>query len=273
MSRLRRSLLGNGLFSVASGLTALLLSRPLSAAMSVSSSILYVVGGAVFAFGAWILWWARQPRVDERFAFLVVALDLLWLVVAVVLIAIPASLSGTGRLILVVATLVVALFAVLQVIGLIAASREEPRRLVAEIHIADTPDSVWASLTDLDSYADWNPFITGARGEVCDGSALTMRMEPPGGPAMSFTPTVTMVDVGRTFEWLGSLGMAGIFDGRHRFTLEPNTAGTCVTQSEEFTGLLVPLMWKTLDTKTRAGFESMNLALKGRVEGGVRNST
>ena len=38
------------------------------------------------------------------------------------------------------------------------------------------------------------------------------------------------------------------------------------TQREEFRGVLVPLLWKQLDTRTRAGFEAMNEALKARAE-------
>ena len=39
---------------------------------------------------------------------------------------------------------------------------------------------------------------------------------------------------------------------------------------ERFTGLLVPLFRKSLDTGTRRGFETMNEALKLRVESGHR---
>jgi len=39
-----------------------------------------------------------------------------------------------------------------------------------------------------------------------------------------------------------------------------------VTQSEEFDGILVRFMRTSLDTKTKAGFEAMNAALKARVE-------
>jgi hypothetical protein len=37
--------------------------------------------------------------------------------------------------------------------------------------------------------------------------------------------------------------------------------------AEQFSGLLVPLLWRMVNTDTRAGFEEMNAALKSRVEG------
>jgi hypothetical protein len=74
------------------------------------------------------------------------------------------------------------------------------------------------------------------------------------------------VDHNRAFEWLGRLVMPLLFDGRHRFELVPNGDGTRLIHTEHFTGLLVPLLKKSLDTKTVAGFEAMNTALKARAE-------
>ncbi|MGH2735621.1 MAG: SRPBCC domain-containing protein, partial [Actinomycetota bacterium] len=59
----------------------------------------------------------------------------------------------------------------------------------------------------------------------------------------------------------------GLFDGEHRFTLEPtNGGGTRVVQGERFSGALVPLLRRSLDDGTLAGFRAMNEALKRRVE-------
>lgn len=142
--------------------------------------------------------------------------------------------------------------------------------LHTEIDIDAAPDAVWAALTDLPAFADWNPFITSSEGTVAVGQRLVNRMEPPNGRAMTFKPTVTEVDDGRVFEWLGRLGVPGVFDGRHRFELVPTGAGTRLIHTEHFTGALVPLMKKRLDTDTVAAFEAMNAALKARVEAADR---
>lgn len=139
--------------------------------------------------------------------------------------------------------------------------------LHTEIDIDAAPGTVWAILTDLPAYRDWNPFITSSEGDVAVGERLTHRLEPPGGKAMSIRPTVTDVDQGRAFEWLGRLVMPFLFDGRHRFELVPTGDGTRLVHTEHFTGLLVPFLKKTLDTTTVAGFEAMNSALKARAEG------
>jgi len=138
--------------------------------------------------------------------------------------------------------------------------------LHTEIDIDAAPEVVSQVLTDLDRWADWNPFITSSVGTAEVGETLVNRMEPPGGKAITFKPQVTVVEDGETFEWLGRLGFSGVFDGRHRFDLEATPTGTKLTQSESFDGILVRVMRKSLDTGTKAGFEAMNVALKARVE-------
>jgi hypothetical protein len=137
--------------------------------------------------------------------------------------------------------------------------------LCTAIDIEVEPEVVWPHLTDLAAYAAWNPFITAAAGEVTPGRRLELRMEPPGGRAVTFRPYVTVVATGSMLEWLGHLGVPGLFDGRHRFDLIPTETGTHVIQRETFTGLLVRLFWWSLDGPTRAGLEAMNEALRRRV--------
>lgn len=146
--------------------------------------------------------------------------------------------------------------------------------LHTQITIDAPPHVVWDVLTDLDSYADWNPFMVRSEGRIEVGQRLVNRMQPPGGRAMTFKPTVTEVRPGKAFEWLGRTGIPGLFDGRHRFELEATeSGGTTLVHGEEFTGILVPLLRSGLDTSTKAGFEAMNEALKARAEARTRTSS
>jgi hypothetical protein len=138
--------------------------------------------------------------------------------------------------------------------------------LRTEIDIEATRETVWAILTDLGAYAEWNPFITSSQGTVAVGERLVNRMEPPGGKEATFKPTVTVVESADTFEWLGRLVLHGVFDGRHRFELESTSTGTHLTHGEHFSGALARFLRKSLDTQTVAGFEAMNAALKTRAE-------
>jgi hypothetical protein len=135
----------------------------------------------------------------------------------------------------------------------------------AEIDIEAPPDAVWAELADLAGYEEWNPFITRAEGTAREGERLALRMQPTGGRALTIRPRVTEADAGSSFEWLGHLGVPGIFDGRHRFELTPTPTGTHLVQRESFRGVLVRPLRRSLDGGTLAGFEAMNAALRRRV--------
>ena len=140
------------------------------------------------------------------------------------------------------------------------------RELRREIDIDAPPAAVWAVLTDNRAYSEWNPFIRHLGGELREGAKLEVRIEPPGGRAMTFKPTVLAIEPHRELRWLGRLLVAGVFDGEHILHIEPLAeARSRFTQAERFSGILVPLFGGTLD-KTELGFEQMNVALKARAE-------
>jgi hypothetical protein len=140
------------------------------------------------------------------------------------------------------------------------------RELRTHIEIDAPPARVWAILTDFAAYPEWNPFILSVAGEPTVGTRLGARIEPPGGRAMTFKPTVTEVTPGRELRWLGRLLAPRVFDGEHIFQLEPiGESRTRFVQAERFRGALVPLFGKTLE-RTERGFTAMNEALKRRVE-------
>ena len=144
------------------------------------------------------------------------------------------------------------------------------KTLTRTITIDAQAEEVWETLTDFSRYAEWNPFVTSARGEPAEGARLTLRIEPPGGKAMTFRPRVLVARSDRELRWLGRLGPPGVFDGEHWFRIdEEGERSVRVTQGEHFRGLLVPLFSGSLDRNTARGFEAMNRALKERVEQSV----
>ena len=140
------------------------------------------------------------------------------------------------------------------------------KTIEAVIEIDAPVQAVWAELSAVSTYPEWNPFITAFEGELVVGSRVEVRIAPPGGRPMTFRPTITAVEDERRLEWLGRLLVPGVVDGRHSFQLEDLGQGrTRLTQSEAFGGVLVGLTGKTLE-RTRAGFEAMNQALRLRAE-------
>jgi hypothetical protein len=98
------------------------------------------------------------------------------------------------------------------------------------------------------------------------GTTLRVFIQPPGSGGMRFRPLVLRVERGRELRWKGKLLLPGLFDGEHYFMLEPGAGGVELRHGERFTGLLVPLLRKSLDGATRAGFVAMNEALKREAE-------
>ncbi|MCP2343631.1 SRPBCC domain-containing protein [Actinomadura rupiterrae] len=137
------------------------------------------------------------------------------------------------------------------------------------IRIDASPERVWEVLADLDSYPQWNPFIREAAGALVAGSRLTIKLFPgTGGRPSTFRPVVRVVRPGRELCWKGKVLVPGLLDGEHRFEIEADGGDACVvTQSERFTGLLVPLLGKTIE-RTTADFRALNQALRRRAEDG-----
>jgi hypothetical protein len=143
------------------------------------------------------------------------------------------------------------------------------REINSEILISAPPDKVWEVLMAFSRYPEWNPFVREISGEARQGARLRARLQLPGSSPMTFKPRVRRVIPGREFRWLGVLFIPGLFDGEHVFELLPaEDESTRFVQRELFRGVLVPLVWSSLEPRTLQGFNEMNRALKQTVESG-----
>ena len=139
------------------------------------------------------------------------------------------------------------------------------KTMSATIQIDAPPETVWAVLTDLDRYQDWNPLFREASGQVAVGNRIKLRsVQPANGRMMTVKPKITAADPGAELKWVASL--PGIMSGEHLFKLTPADGGTRLEQSETFRGLLTAFSGKTL-AKAGASFQALNEALKQRAEG------
>jgi hypothetical protein len=134
-----------------------------------------------------------------------------------------------------------------------------------EIEIDAPADTVWSVLTDFKAYPEWNPY-TRIEGEAEVGERLRVSPGPEAGRAPTFRPRVLVAD-GRELRWLGHLLAPGLFDGEHVFVVEELSEGRSkLTQSEEFSGLLVRPIMRFVGEDTEANFRGVNGALAARAE-------
>lgn len=130
-----------------------------------------------------------------------------------------------------------------------------------EIDMNATPEIVWGILMDQSAYPDWNPFIQKISGSLQPKGRLLIQIGE-----MKFKPQITHFEPQKRLTWLGSLGIPGLFDGVHTFQLiKQEDNSTRFIHQESFRGLLIPLTRKVL-SKTKRGFQDMNIALKQRAE-------
>jgi len=119
-SFLQRALLGNAAFSGASGLIMVLAADALSQYLGLGSPIiLTIVGIVLLLYMPILVWLANKSPVPRHFAWEVIALDVLWVLGSGMLIftdLVPLSTGGKWTVALIAD--IVALFAILQYVGL-----------------------------------------------------------------------------------------------------------------------------------------------------------
>jgi len=138
------------------------------------------------------------------------------------------------------------------------------KRIETRIETSATPEELWAVLMDFPSYATWSPMVVAISGEKEVGSRLEIKVALKNGRRLTFRPTVVEYEAGRRFAWLGKLGVRGVFDGLHRFEVEGGGSTATFVHSEEFRGLLPPLLGRLL-RGTHESIVAMNEALAREV--------
>ena len=119
---LTATLTTNAVFSGLSGVALTLGAQPMSEWLGIPTWISIAVGLGLVLFSAQVAMTARNPKPPA--VRMVIAGDVVWVVSAIVLIAIfPDAMSSQGTVALAVVTGVVATFALLQWLGLRSADR------------------------------------------------------------------------------------------------------------------------------------------------------
>ena len=115
-----------------------------------------------------------------------------------------------------------------------------PLSAAKEIHVKAPIENVWALLTDIERWMDWQPDITSAKleGPLAVGSVFRWKAK-----GLSIVSTIHTVIPQHTIGWTGvSPGMFAI----HNWTLETTENGTLVVTRESLTGWFAKLL-KLLD--------------------------
>jgi hypothetical protein len=133
------------------------------------------------------------------------------------------------------------------------------------IVIDATPSDVWRILTDASGWLQWNTTVENIEGVIALGE--TVKVYPKINPKRAFPVKVSEFVPDQRMVWTGGMPL-GLFKGVRTYTLEleDRSGGVEFTMEEVFTGLLEPLIGKTIPDM-RPVFEEFAAALKRRAEG------
>ena len=109
--------------------------------------------------------------------------------------------------------------------------------------IAASPERVWAHLTDGPSLVAGGLGVVRLEGTIAPGASL--KVWSAANPGRAFALRVTEFTPHRRMVWRGGMPL-GLFTGVRQFTLTPSGSGTEFHMHEEFSGVLAPLIGKSI---------------------------
>lgn len=110
------------------------------------------------------------------------------------------------------------------------------------IDIAAAPEAVWSRLTDAGGFPAWNSTVESIEGPIELGRRLAIRV--PSAPGRTFRPRVVEFEPPRRMVWRD--GAMPMFQGTRTYTVGPASTGVTFTMREEFRGLMLPLIARSL---------------------------
>lgn len=116
--------------------------------------------------------------------------------------------------------------------------------------ISAPAEVVWGLLTDVSSYARWNPAVVSIEGTIEQGH--TVRLVSTASPKRTFTLKVAEMRAPHHMVWSDGMPL-GLFTGRRTYTIT-DCASACseFTMVEEFTGPLAGLVTKATPDLTES---------------------
>ena len=125
------------------------------------------------------------------------------------------------------------------------------------------PEVIWALLTDAKGFRLWNSTVVRVDGSIALGEKVTVYAKAS--PGRAFPLKVSAFTAPKTMVWSGGMPL-GLFSGRRTFTLTPSATGqTHFSMREEFSGLLAPLIKKSIPD-LQPSFDRFAADLKRRSE-------
>jgi hypothetical protein len=126
------------------------------------------------------------------------------------------------------------------------------------------PEAVWAVLTDAPAYPEWDSGVVRVEGKIAPREKIKVVSEAS--PKRAFPVEVTAFSPAERMVWSGGMPL-GLFRGVRTFTLTPENGSTRFVMREEYTGPMLPLIWRSMPD-LQPSFDQFARGLKARAERG-----
>ena len=141
-----------------------------------------------------------------------------------------------------------------------------PKCVRAEVEIDAPIERVWKILTDIDRYADWNPFTPHVETSLRIGAPVRMQVRLIGKQLMNRTEFVTRNEP-HTLGWEMTMGARFLLYAERVQILTALDANRTHYLSEDcFTGWLRPLVLALFASAMKRGFRDCGQGLKQAAE-------
>ena len=143
------------------------------------------------------------------------------------------------------------------------------KTISSEIKINAPMNQVWQVLTDFENWTSWNPIVKSASGRAGLNETLMVGMmgKDPKSDGPKYSPVIIEFEEGKRLRWKATMMAGFIFTNYKVLELSEENGVTTLVHKEEFSGLMVSLMWNKLCNGVPKMLEMMNNALKTKVEG------
>jgi hypothetical protein len=136
------------------------------------------------------------------------------------------------------------------------------RHYEATALIQARPEAIWAVLTDAPGYAGWDSGVVRVEGRIAPQE--TIKVVSEANPKRAFPVKVTEFSPAERMVWSGGMPL-GLFKCERTFTLAPEDGATRFRMREEYTGPLLPLIWRSMPD-LGPSFDQFARGLKARAE-------
>lgn len=141
------------------------------------------------------------------------------------------------------------------------------RKISTEVSVHVSAERLWEVLTDIASYAEWNPYLISGEGVVQEKKRLKIGLKIDQGHAFFEKPRIKMIDQPVMLKWKSMLYIPGVFDKERTFEVVPDGPHkSTFIHTEIWSGFTEAKVYEKLGKSTEKAMKEMNQALRKRVK-------